>query len=77
MHLFELSITCADPDGVGAGGPDHYPLKNYRTIGFLSNTGPDPLNIRIASKPALNVGPSSVCQRPAYGGICFLSPLIT
>ena len=26
-----------------AGGPD--PLKNHKNIGFLSNTGPDPLKI--------------------------------
>ena len=29
--------------GGGAGGPD--PLKNHKNIGFLSNTGPDPLKI--------------------------------
>ena len=27
----------ADPEGVGAGGPD--PLEHYKNIGFLSNTG--------------------------------------
>ena len=27
----------------GTGGPD--PLENYKNIAFLSNTGPDPLNI--------------------------------
>ena len=43
--------------GGGAGGPDPPPLKNHKNIGFLSNTGPDPCNIK---KPALNVGP---CQR--------------
>ena len=25
------------------GGPDPPPLKNHKNIGFLSNTGPDPL----------------------------------
>ena len=29
--------------GGGAGGPD--PLKNHKNIGFLSNTGLDPLKI--------------------------------
>ena len=29
----------------GTGGPDTTPLKNHKTIGFLSNTGPDPLII--------------------------------
>ena len=32
---------CADPEG-RTGGPDPYPLKNHKNIGFLSNTGPDP-----------------------------------
>ena len=35
------------------------PLKNHKNIGFLSNTGPEPLNIHKATKPAFNVGPSS------------------
>ena len=30
---------CADPEG--GRGPDPYPLKNHKTIGFLSNTGPE------------------------------------
>ena len=29
----------------GTGGPDR-PLKNHQNIGFLSNTGPDPLKVR-------------------------------
>ena len=32
----------ADPED-GTGDPD--PLRNYKNIGFLSNTGPDPLKI--------------------------------
>ena len=32
------------------------PLKNHKNIGFLGNTGTDPLKI---TKPAFNVGPSS------------------
>ena len=35
------------------------PLKNHKNIGFLSNTGPDPLKNHKATKPALNVGQSS------------------
>ena len=31
--------SCAGPDGVGGR------LKNHKNIGFLSNTGPDPLKI--------------------------------
>ena len=34
-------------------------------IGFLSNTGPGPLKIHKATKPAFNVGPSSARQRNA------------
>ena len=54
------SLTlCADPEG-GQGGPD--PLKNHKNIGFLRNTGTDPLKNRKATKPAFNVGPSSARQ---------------
>ena len=50
----------------GAGGPDPPPpLKNHLNIGFLSNTGPDPLTSLKATKPAFNVGPSSDRQRNA------------
>ena len=41
--IFNYSYTCAGPDG-GTGGLDP-PLENYKNIGFLSNTGPDPLKI--------------------------------
>ena len=39
-----------DPEGGGAGGGGRgqgvlTPLENYKNIGFLSNTGPDPLKI--------------------------------
>ena len=33
------------------------PMKNYKNIEFLRNTGPDPL--KFTTKPAFNVGPSS------------------
>ena len=38
-----------------AGGPDP-PPKNHKNIGFLSNTGPNPLENHNAAKPAFNVG---------------------
>ena len=41
----------------GTGGQD--PLENCRAIGFLSNTGPYPLEYHKATKPAFNVGPLS------------------
>ena len=43
----------------GTGGLDTPPLlENLKTIGFLRNTGPDPLENHKASHPACNVGPS-------------------
>ena len=59
-----FDTTWADPEGVGTGGPDR-PLKNHKNIGFLSNSGPDPLKNYEATEPAFNVGPSSACQRSA------------
>ena len=41
------------------------PPENYENVGFLSNTGPDPLNNHKATKPAFNVGPSTARQRNA------------
>ena len=34
------------------------PLENHKAIGFLSNTGPDPLKKYKATEPAFNIGPS-------------------
>ena len=56
-----LTNSCVDPEGVGA-------LKNHKNIGFLSNTGPDPLKNQKATKQAFNVGPTSARQRNAIGG---------
>ena len=36
----------------------HGGLENHKTIGFLTNTGPDPLENHKATKPAFNAGPS-------------------
>ena len=49
---------------VETGGPTST-LKNHENIGFLSNTGPDPLKNHKATKPAFNVGLSSARQRNA------------
>ena len=43
---------CAD------GGPGPTP-KTHKFIGYLSNTGPDPLENNKAIKPVFNVGPPS------------------
>ena len=39
------------------------PQKNHKNVGFLSNTGPDPLKKHKAVKPAFNARPSSARQR--------------
>ena len=44
----------------GIGGPDN-PEKS-QNIGFLSNTGPDPLKNHNATIPAFNDGPSLARQ---------------
>ena len=42
------------------------PPENYKHfIGFLSNSGPDPLKNYKATEPASNVGPPSARQRNA------------
>ena len=47
------TLTFADQEG-GVRGPD--PPENNKNIGFLSNTGPDPLDIRkAATKPVFDV----------------------
>ena len=37
-------------------------MKNHKNIGFLRNTGPDPMENHKATKPAFNVGPQSTRQ---------------
>ena len=49
----------------GTGVPDPPPPEKYKIIGFLNNTGPDPLANHKATKPAFNVGPSSARQQNA------------
>ena len=49
--------------GGTGGGDTPPPLKNHKNIGFLSNTGPDPLGNYKATMPAFNIGPSKVRQR--------------
>ena len=51
--------ACADS---GEGGGVQTPLKSHKDIGFLSNTGPDPLKHNKATKLAFNVAPSSASQ---------------
>ena len=43
-YLRFLGISCADPEGGGGGGMGSgRPLKSHKNVGFLSNSGPDPL----------------------------------
>ena len=60
--LISLNMVpaCTDPEG-GPVGLD--PHKNHKNIGFLSNTGKDPLKSHKATKPAFNVGPSLALQQ--------------
>ena len=53
---------CAYPEG---GRGVRTPLKNHKSIGFLSNSGPDPLENHKITMPAFNVGPSSIRQQNA------------
>ena len=52
-----------DPEGGGGAGDLDPPPEESQYIGFFGNTGPDPLKNHKATKPAFNVGPSSVRQR--------------
>ena len=63
-----MPMPCADPEvggggGGGTEGPD--PLKNHENIGFLSNTGSEPLKNYTAAKQAFKVGLSSARQQNA------------
>ena len=50
--------------GWGENG-DLDPLKNHKNMEYLSNTCSDPLKNHLVTKPAFNVGPSSVRKRNA------------
>ena len=65
MHSVLLDRPYADPEGesVVQTPTPIPPPKNHKNIGFLSNTGPDPLKFHKATKPAFNFGPSLACQR--------------
>ena len=50
--------------GGGLGAPTPLP-ENLKAIGFLKNSGPDPLENHKATQLAFNVGPSPAHQRNA------------
>ena len=43
-----------------------HPSENHKNIGFLRNSGLDPLKNHKAAKPAIKVGPSSARQQMAF-----------
>ena len=54
----------ADPEGAGVSGSL---LKIHKNIGFLSNTGPEPLKNHKATKPAFNgVGPHGLAREMPF-----------
>ena len=63
IYTPKCSVMCGSRGGGGTGGLD--PPEKSQNIGFLSNTGPDPLKNHKATMPAFNVGPSSARQRNA------------
>ena len=49
-------MPCADPENFVRGGPT-FVLFFIKNIGFISNTGPDPLKKHKATEPAFDDGP--------------------
>ena len=71
QNQLSLPHACTvDPVGVGAG------LKNHKNIGCLSNTGLDSLKNHKATKPAINVGPSSALKAMMACFRWYLDPLL-
>ena len=63
-HRGNYKAICMRKSRVGTGCPTSL-LENHENIGFLSNTGPDPLKNHKATKLAFNVGLSPARQRNA------------
>ena len=55
--IYPSRDMCGSRGGGGGGGQD--PPRKSQSYGLLSNTGLDPLENHKATKPAVNVGPSS------------------
>ena len=52
-----IYLCRVDPEGGGVGGQgSRPPMDNHKAIGFLSSTGPDPLENCKTSKPEFAVG---------------------
>ena len=68
IKVFEHKNLCGSRGGGGGGRWDREsgpPLKNHKNMGFLSNSGPDPLENYAATEPTSNVEASSARQRNA------------
>ena len=57
LRMYKINPSYARIQRGRAGGSD--PLGNHKSIEFLSNTGPDPLEINQASEPVFNDWPIS------------------
>ena len=62
--------------GYRVGGRGSGPPEKLQNIGFLSNSGPDPLKNHEAIKPAFNVGASPSRQRNAINGVTLAAQLM-
>ena len=54
---------CGSRGGQGVRTPPPPPLKNHKNIGFLSNTGSDPLKNYNATKSTFNLNGVSLAGR--------------
>ena len=65
--LFICNVRIHRGEGGGAAGADT-PLENYKNIGFISNTGPDPLKItNIPIKHSMFGHRRPACETPLNG----------
>ena len=71
MHIRQIITTMGGSRG-GVDRGSEPPLKNLKNLGFLSNTGPDPLINHKATKQTFNIGPSLARQRNAVSMACQL-----
>ena len=63
MNKINIRFICLEKHARIQRGTGGMALENHKAEGFLSNTGPDPLEKYKATKQArFNVGPSSACQ---------------
>ena len=71
MHSFQMCTFLATNASTTRGSRG----GNHNNVGFLSNTGLDPLNNHEATKPAINVWPSLTRQRNAMNGVSLAGQL--